>query len=60
MLAAAEHVVVYGETGRCPLFVNIVVKCVKYGLRILKMPSHRFPHKVYRMLLYLHEQNRKT
>ena len=54
------NVMVYGETGRYPLFVNIFVKSVKYWLRILKMPDHRFPYKSYKMLLYLHEQNRKT
>ena len=47
---------VYCETGRYPLFVNIFVKSVKYWLRILKMPDHRFPYKSYKMLLYLHEQ----
>ena len=36
------------------------VKSVKYWLRILKMPDHRFPYKSYKMLLYLHEQIRKT
>ena len=53
------NVIVYGETGRYPLFVNIFVKSVKYWLRILKMPDHRFPYKSYKMLLYLHEQNEK-
>ena len=54
------NVMVYGETGRYPLFVNIFVKSVKYWLRILKMPDHHFPYKSHKMLLYLHEQNRKT
>ena len=36
------------------------IKCTKYWLRLLKMPSHRFAHNSYRMLRYLHEQNRKT
>ena len=54
------NVVVYGETGRYPLFVNIFVKSVKYWLCILKMPDYRFPYKSYKMLLYLYEQNRKT
>ena len=54
------NVMVYGETGRYPLFVNIFVKSVKYWLPILEMPDHRFPYKSYKMLLYLQEQNRKT
>jgi hypothetical protein len=51
---------VYGETGRYPLYVNVYVKCVKYWLRILRMSNSRLPRKSYNMLLYLHEQNKKT
>ena len=54
------NVIIYGETGRYPLFVNIYVKCIKFWLRILKMPPHRLPFKAYRKLLDLHEQNKKT
>ena len=50
----------YGELGRYPLYVNLSVKCIKYWLRILKMPHHRLPFKAYRMLVYLHENNRNT
>ena len=54
------NVMVYGETGRYPLFMSTYVKCVKFWLRILKMSPHRLPYKVYKMLLYLHERNRRT
>ena len=54
------NVMVYGETGRYPLFVSTYVKCVKFCLRILKMSPHRLPYKAYKMLLYLHERNRRT
>ena len=54
------NVMIYGETGRYPLFVNIYVKCIKFWLRILKMPPHRLPFRAYRMLLDPHEQNKKT
>ena len=54
------NVMVYGETGRYPLFVNIYVKCIQFWLRILKMSPNRLPFKAYRMLLHLHEQNKKT
>ena len=54
------NVLVYGETGRYPLRVNIHVKCVRYWFRILKMTDARLPHKAYKMLLYMHNQNRKT
>jgi uncharacterized protein YacL (UPF0231 family) len=51
---------VYGETGRYSLKVNICMKCVRFWLRILKMPPNRLPYKAYKMLLYLHEQNKLT
>ena len=51
---------VYGETGRYPLFVNISVKCITVWLRILKMPPCRLPFTPYKMLLYLLEQNKTT
>ena len=49
---------VYGETGRHPLFINIYVKCIKFWLRIIELPQERLPFKAYRMLLHMHEQNR--
>ena len=36
------------------------MKCVKFWLCILKMSPHRLPYKAYKMLLYLHERNRRT
>ena len=54
------NLMVYGETGRYPLFVNIYVKCIKFWLRILKMPPCCLPFKAYKMLLHLHEQNKTT
>ena len=51
---------VYGETGRYPLFVNIYVKCIKFWLRILKLPPCRLPFKAYKMLLHPHERNKRT
>ena len=54
------NVLVYGETGRYPLFVNVYVKCVRYWLRIQKMDNDRYPKKAYKMLKHMHEQNRQT
>ena len=51
---------VYGETGRYPLYVNVYVKSIKYWLKILKMQTERLPYRAYKMLLFLHEQNRNT
>ena len=54
------NVMAYGETGRYPLFMITYVKCVKFWLRIVKMSPHRLPYKAYKMMLYLHERNRRT
>ena len=54
------NIIVYGETGRYPLFVNIYFKCIKFWLRIFKMPPCRLPFKAYKMLLHLHKQNKRT
>ena len=54
------NVMVYGETGRHPLYVNTFVKCIRYWLHILKMSPDRLQFKAYKMLLHLHEQNRKS
>ena len=54
------NLMVYGETGRRPLFVNIFVKCIKFWLRIIAMPHDRLPYKAYKMLLHIHEQNKRT
>ena len=54
------NVLVYGETGRYSLRINIAIKCIKYWLRVIKMQHHRLPFKAYKMMLYLHEQNKRT
>ena len=54
------NVIVYGETGRYPLFVNIYLKCIQFRLLILNMSPHRLQFKAYTMLLHLHEQNKNT
>ena len=51
---------VYGETGRYPLSVNVKLKCVKYWLRIIKLPCDRLPFKAYKMLLGMLDQNRNS
>ena len=40
--------------------MSTYVKCVKFGLLILKLSPQRLPNKAYKMLLYLHERNRRT
>ena len=36
---------VYGETGRYPLYVNTYTRCVKYWLNLVRMPDNRLPSK---------------
>ena len=54
------NIMVYGEKGRYPLFGSIYVKCIKFWLRILKMPPCHLPFKGYKTLLHLHERNKRT
>ena len=36
---------VYGETGRYPLYVNTYTRCIKYWLNLVRMPDNRLPSK---------------
>jgi hypothetical protein len=47
---------VYGETGRYPLYIFTYTACIKYWLRLTRMNSSRLPRKAYNMLLLLHNQ----
>ena len=51
---------VYGDTGRYPLFVVTYTKCIKFWLRIISLCPNRFCNKAYFMLLYLHNQGYTT
>ena len=53
---APRHVV-YGESGRHPIFVTTYVKCIKFWLRLTRMENNRYPKKVYNTLLSLQGQN---
>ena len=45
---------VYGETGRFPLYVLSYTSCIKYWLRLTTMDTARLPGKAYNMLLSVH------
>ena len=51
---------VYGDSGRYPVFIISYCKCIKFWLKIVRMNSSRLVHKAYHMLLYLQMQNYKT
>lgn len=51
--------IVYGETGRYPLYIFTYVACIKFWLRVTRMESFRLPRKAYDMLLSLHNSGVK-
>ena len=48
--------VVYGETGRNPLYVNSAIRCIKHWLRILKLDSAHLSKQAYTMLLNMDDR----
>ena len=44
---------IMGDCGRFPLYIYSSKKCVKYWLRILHLPDHRYVRKCYNMLRLL-------
>ena len=46
---------VYGETGRYPLFIRTAVKCIRYWLKTSNLPTSRICKHAYEMLLVQHE-----
>ena len=51
---------VYGETNRYPLFVNSVVRCIRYRLKLTRMEASKLPNKADRMLHVLDEQSKRN
>ena len=37
---------VYGETGRYPLYISIYTRCIKYWLNLVRMPDTRIPFQI--------------
>ena len=58
--ARTPGVLVYGETGRYPLFIQTYTKCIKYWLKITRMQKDRIPAKTYKMLYNLHLNNKNN
>ena len=42
--------IVYGEMGRYPIYVNSLVACIRYWLKLIEMDEHRLPRMAYKML----------
>lgn len=51
---------VLSETGRVPLYVYYFKRCITYWLKVVSLPSHRFPYACYSMLYVLDQNGRKT
>jgi hypothetical protein len=43
---------VMDDLGRYPMYIYSSKNCIKYLLRLLKMPNDRYPRLCYNMLLY--------
>lgn len=56
---APRHLV-YGESGRYPIYVITYTKCIKFWLRIMHLDNSRLSRKAYNMLLFLQQQNYTT
>ena len=51
---------VYGETGRYPLYISTCTRCIKYWLNILRMQEDRIPLKSYKLLHNMHCNNKNN
>ena len=54
----ASNKLLYGETGRYPLFIRTALKCIKYWIRLIRLPLSRLCRQTYDMLLIQHNQGR--
>ena len=51
-------VVVYGETGRYPLYIQSQMRCLKYWLKLITLDKHRLPSMAYRNSYDLAEEGK--
>lgn len=54
----ASNNLVYGESGRYPLYIRIYVKSIKYWLKLVSLPASRICSQAYEMLVLQHETGR--
>ena len=41
------NAMIYGELGRYPLYINTVMKAVKYWLKLVELLDNRLPNAAY-------------
>ena len=51
---------VLGDLGRYPLYITSAMRCVKYWLKLTRLPVERLPRKAYQMLRQLCDNGKKT
>jgi hypothetical protein len=51
---------VLGDLGRYPLYITSAMRCVKYWLKLTRMPEERLPRKAYKMLKQMCDNGKKT
>lgn len=56
----APRVMVLGDLGRLPVYVQTAVRCIKYWLRIVKLDDKRLPKIAYRMHVHLDDLGQKS
>ena len=54
------NVMVYGELGRVPLFIQAAARCLQYWFHLRRQPSCRYSRKAYDILYGLQERNSKA
>eukprot|EP00745_Piridium_sociabile_P027160 TRINITY_DN43758_c0_g1_i1.p1 TRINITY_DN43758_c0_g1~~TRINITY_DN43758_c0_g1_i1.p1 ORF type:complete len:378 (+),score=6.98 TRINITY_DN43758_c0_g1_i1:45-1136(+) len=51
---------VYGETNRHPIYINSVIRCIRYWLKLTRMNESRLPRKAYGMLCSLDARDKRN
>ena len=57
MKSSTPLIMVYGEFGRFPLEFQIKTRMIKFWAKILTGKNTTISHKIYKVLLYLHNDN---
>ena len=53
------NAMIYGELGRYPLYINTIMKLVKYWLKLVDIPDDRLPKAVYQPVKSLDDKGVK-
>ena len=56
----SSNKMICGETGRYPWFITTYVKCIKYWLKLTRLPVRRICRQAYEMFLSQHEAGRQN